>query len=131
MSHLPKTVSDHIPELPMENKEFSHCIVDHDCSNYVGSKSVGCEHSKTSNQDPHQHRSQKNTDPRHTVKEKDLNYKMIFSTFKDPEDVGYVGNHVGDEKANEIANHRISCPGCIIYFFNGEVEKLYCMILFL
>jgi hypothetical protein len=56
---------------------------------------------------------------------------MVFSTLKNKENVGDIGNHVGNEKGYEIADYGVASSGGVINFPDGQIEKPNCVILLL
>ena len=53
---------------------------------------------------------------------------MVLSALEYPKNIRDIGHHVGNQKGKEVTNHRVSRPGGIRYFADGEVEIFYRMI---
>jgi hypothetical protein len=120
----------HVPSA-IKNKVFTHGEVEyHRCKN-VGAKGIGGEKADAFDKNTHQHRAQKGTYPRDRVKEKYLNDDVVFSTLKNKKYVGDIGNHVGKEKGDKIADHGIAGSCGVINFSDAQIEQPNCEILFL
>ena len=113
----------HFCSLAVKNKELTHGVVEyHRCKN-VRDKGVGGEKTEASDENTHQHWAKKSTYAWDRVKEKDLNDEMVFSTLKNKKNVGDIGNHVGNNKGDEIADHGVASPGGVINFSDGQAGK--------
>jgi hypothetical protein len=121
----------HFCSLAVKNKELTHGVVEHHRCKNVGDKGIGGEKAEASDENTHQHCAKEGTYARDRVKEKDLNDEMVFSTLKNKENVGDIGNHVGNEKGDEIADHGVASSGSVINFPDGQIEKQNCVILLL
>jgi hypothetical protein len=91
--------------LSVKNKEFTHHVIEHYRRENVGDKGVGGEKAEASDEKSHQHCANEGAYTRNRVKEKDLNDDGVFPTLKDKENIGDIGNHVGNEKGDEVADH--------------------------
>ena len=56
---------------------------------------------------------------------------MVFPTLKNKENIGDIGNHVGNEKGDEIADHGVASSSGVINFSDGQIEKPNSVVLLL
>ena len=93
--------------LSLKNKELANGIINHHRSDDIGSKRIGGQHRKPFDQKTHQHGTDQDTDPRHGVKQGNLNDKWVSARLEYPDHIGNIRNHIGNEKCKRIADHRI------------------------
>lgn len=117
--------------LSVKNKEFTHRVIEHHRRENVGDKGVGSEKAEAFDEESHEHRAKEGAHTRNRVKEKDLNDDRVFPALKDKENIGDISHHVGNEKGDEVADHRVASSGSVVYSSDGQLEEPNCMILLL
>lgn len=106
-----------------KDKEFTQGIVDHHCGYHIAAKGIGGEDAEPFDEDDHQQGAKIGTDAGDGVKEQDFDNNMIFAALENPENVGDVGHHIGDDEGDVVADHRVACPGCVIDGHDGHFKK--------
>ena len=114
-----------------KNKEFSHEIIDHDRGEDFAAECVGGQNAETSDELPHEHGAQKGTDTGYRVEKQYLNKPVVFPSLEHPENIGDIGNHVGHQKREDVANHRVARPAGFVDRFDLHIEKFHEMVFFL
>jgi hypothetical protein len=114
-----------------KNKEFTQGVVDHHRGQHIAAEGVGGEDAEPFDEGDHQQGAKIGADAGDGVKEQDFDDDMVSAALENPENVGDVGHHVGHDKGDVVADHRVACPGGVIDGHNGHFEQADEMVFFL
>jgi hypothetical protein len=117
--------------LSREYKKFTYNVIDHDRGKDIGTEGIGGKEAKPFDEDSHQYGAEEDADPGDRIEEQDLDDNMVPAPLENPQHIRYIGNHIGHQKGQAVANHRVARPAVIVDRADVQLEYSHRMIFLL
>ena len=102
-------------KLSGEDEKFAQGVVDHHRGENVAGKGPGGENVEAADEPAHEKSAEDDGNSGDGVEKQNLNEEGVPSALKNPQHIGNVSHHVGDEKGCKIAQHGVAGTGFIIH----------------